>query len=59
MTKPKTRKRPPFVIWISSFIRHSGFVIRHCQHLRFTGLYGVRPSVEFVQIATLVENIRA
>jgi hypothetical protein len=23
-----------------------------------TGLYGVRPSVEFVQIATLVENIR-
>ena len=26
---------------------------------RVTGLYGVRPSVEFVQIATLVENIRA
>ena len=26
---------------------------------RITGLYGVRPSVEFVQIATLVENIRA
>ncbi|HET6267260.1 MAG TPA: hypothetical protein VFG11_06040 [Acidobacteriota bacterium] len=24
-----------------------------------TGLYGVRPSVEFVQIAALVENIRA
>ena len=24
-----------------------------------TGLYGVRPSVEFVQIATLVENVRA
>src|SRR5262245_48465305 len=24
-----------------------------------TGLYGVRPSVEFVQIATLVENARA
>ena len=24
---------------------------------RVTGLYGVRPSVEFVQIATLVENI--
>ena len=23
-----------------------------------TGLYGVRPSVEFVQIATLVENVR-
>jgi heme-degrading monooxygenase HmoA len=23
---------------------------------RITGLYGVRPSVEFVQIATLVEN---
>jgi heme-degrading monooxygenase HmoA len=23
------------------------------------GLYGVRPSVEFVQIATLVENVRA
>ncbi len=26
---------------------------------RLTGLYGVRPSVEFVQIATLVENARA
>jgi heme-degrading monooxygenase HmoA len=26
---------------------------------RVTGLYGVRPSVEFVQIAALVENIRA
>jgi hypothetical protein len=26
---------------------------------RVTGLYGVRPSVEFVRIATLVENIHA
>ena len=26
---------------------------------RVTGLYGVRPGVEFVQIATLVENARA
>ena len=26
---------------------------------RLAGLYGVRPSVEFVQIATLVENNRA
>jgi len=26
---------------------------------RVTGLYGVRPNVEFVQIATLVENVRA
>jgi hypothetical protein len=25
---------------------------------RITGLYGVRPSIEFVQIATLVENTR-
>ena len=25
---------------------------------RITGLYGVRPTVEFVQIATLVENAR-
>jgi hypothetical protein len=25
---------------------------------RVAGLYGVRPSVEFVQIATFVENIR-
>ena len=25
---------------------------------RVTGLYGVRPSIEFVQIATLVENAR-
>jgi len=26
---------------------------------RVTGLYGVCPTVEFVQIATLVENVRA
>jgi len=26
---------------------------------RVTGLYGVRPTIEFVQIATLVENVRA
>ena len=26
---------------------------------RVTGLYSVRPTVEFVQIATLVENLRA
>jgi hypothetical protein len=26
---------------------------------RITGLYGVRPGVEFVEIATLVENARA
>ena len=26
---------------------------------RITGLYGVRPSVDFVQIASLVENVRA
>ena len=26
---------------------------------RVTGLYGVRPGVEFVQIATLVEHVRA
>jgi heme-degrading monooxygenase HmoA len=26
---------------------------------RVTGLYGVRPRIEFVQIATLVENARA
>jgi heme-degrading monooxygenase HmoA len=26
---------------------------------RVAGLYSVRPSVEFVQIATLVENVRA
>ena len=25
---------------------------------RVTGLYGVRPTIEFVQIATLVENMR-
>jgi hypothetical protein len=25
---------------------------------RVTGLYGVRPSIEFVQIATVVENVR-
>jgi heme-degrading monooxygenase HmoA len=26
---------------------------------RITALYGIRPSIEFVEIATLVENVRA
>jgi hypothetical protein len=30
MTNGKTGGRPDFVIRISSFIRHSGFGIRHC-----------------------------
>jgi heme-degrading monooxygenase HmoA len=46
-----------FYVWDSEDAAKAFFTEELLQ--RVTSLYGVRPSVEFVQIATLVENIRA
>jgi heme-degrading monooxygenase HmoA len=46
-----------FYVWDSDEAAKAFF--SDAQVERVTGLYGVRPSVEFVQIATLVENARA
>ncbi len=46
-----------FYVWDSEDAAKAFFAEELLQ--RVTSLYGVRPSVEFVQIATLVENIRA
>ena len=46
-----------FYVWDSADAAKAFFTEELLE--RLTGLYGVRPSVEFVQIATLVENVRA
>ena len=45
-----------FYVWDSENAAQAFFTDQLLE--RVTGLYGVRPSVEFVQIASLVENIR-
>ena len=51
------REATNFYIWDSEAAAKAFFNAELVE--RVTGLYGVRPSVEFVQIATLVENARA
>ena len=51
------REAANFYVWDSADAAKAFFNDQLLE--RVTGLYGVRPSVEFVQIATLVENIRA
>ena len=46
-----------FYVWDSEDAARAFFTDELLQ--RVTGLYGVRPDVEFVQVATLVENIGA
>ncbi|MBI3830638.1 MAG: hypothetical protein HY291_14045 [Planctomycetes bacterium] len=46
-----------FYVWDSEDAAKAFFTAQLLE--RVAGLYGVRPSVEFVQIATLVENTRA
>ncbi|MFP4894052.1 hypothetical protein [Paraburkholderia sp. EG304] len=50
------REATNFYVWDSEDAAKAFFTdeLRH----RVTGLYGVRPDVEFVQIAALVENAR-
>jgi len=51
------REATNFYVWDSEDAAKAFFTDELLQ--RVTSLYGVRPNVEFVQIATLVENIRA
>lgn len=54
---PEKREAANFYIWDSEDAARAFFTDALLE--RVTGLYGVRPSVEFVEIATLVENTRA
>ncbi len=51
------REATNFYVWDSEDAAKAFFTDALLE--RITGLYGVRPSVEFVQIAALVENARA
>ena len=51
------RKATNFYVWDSEDAAKAFFTDALLE--RVTGLYGVRPSIELVQIATLVENARA
>ena len=50
------REATNFYVWDSEDAAKAFFTGELLEQI--TGLYGVRPSVEFVQIATLVENAR-
>jgi len=50
------REATNFYIWDSADAAQTFFTEELVE--RIAGLYGVRPSVEFVKIATLVENTR-
>jgi hypothetical protein len=50
------REATNFYVWDSEDAAKAFFTEELLE--RVTGLYGVRPDVEFVQIATLVENVR-
>jgi heme-degrading monooxygenase HmoA len=52
----KQREAANFYVWDSEEAAKAFFTDELLD--RVTGLYGVRPGVEFVQIVTLVENIR-
>jgi len=51
------REATNFYVWESEEAAKAFFTDELLE--RVTGLYSVRPTVEFVQIATLVENLRA
>jgi hypothetical protein len=51
------RQATNFYIWDSEDAAKAFFTDELLQ--RVTGLYGVRPAVEFVQVAALVENLPA
>jgi hypothetical protein len=53
---PERREATNFYVWDSESAAKAFFTDQLLE--RVTALYGVRPSVEFVQIAALVENIR-
>ena len=51
---PDKREAANFYVWDSDDAARAFFTDELLE--RITGLYGVRPAVEFVQIAALVEN---
>ena len=51
------REATNFYVWESEGAARAFFTDELLE--RVSSLYGVRPTVEFVQIATLVENVRA
>ena len=51
---PEKREAANFYVWDAEEAAKAFFTDELLE--RLTGLYGVRPTVEFVQIATLVEN---
>jgi hypothetical protein len=53
----KKREATNFYIWEAEDAARAFFNDKLLE--RVTGLYGVRPSVDFVEIATLVDNFRA
>ena len=53
---PARREATNFYVWDSDAAAVAFFSDELIE--RVTGLYGVRPNVEFVQIAALVENVR-
>jgi hypothetical protein len=54
---PGKREATNFYVWDAEDAARAFFTDELLQ--RVTALYGVRPSVEFVEIAALVENVRA
>ena len=56
LNSPK-REATNFYVWDSEDAAKAFFSEKLLEQV--SGLYGVRPSVEFVQIAALVENVRA
>jgi len=50
------REAVNFYVWDSEDAAKAFFTDQLLE--RLTGIYGVRPTFEFVQVATLVENIR-
>ncbi len=50
------REASNFYIWDSEDAARAFFIEDILEHV--TGLYGVRPSIEFVEIVALVENAR-
>ena len=53
---PEKREATNFYVWQSENAAIAFFTDEVLEQV--TGLYGIRPTVEFVQIATLVENVR-
>ena len=52
---PGKREATNFYVWDSEAVAKAFFTDELLE--RVTSLYGVRPIIEFVQIATLVENV--